>query len=106
MEKADSLISESFTGECDDSVLVCRTCQLNFTSLYNKQSHFSGKLHLQSLLEHLHQLLKESNSKKLLQSKINTYCHPNGEQSAIPITLNMVADDCDSELHVKLFCYY
>ena len=60
LEKAHNLISRSFSEERDDNILRCCVCQLTFTSLYNKQSHYSGKLHLQALLQHIDDLVKQS----------------------------------------------
>ncbi len=57
MEKANKIINKSFEGETDDYVLKCSLCDLPFVSLHNKQSHYSGKLHLQTLLQRLNELV-------------------------------------------------
>ena len=67
LEKAESFIRTNFSGEDDDSVLACQICQLNFASLYNKQSHYAGKLHLQTFLQHLNQLM-EKQPQQLLET--------------------------------------
>lgn len=87
MEKAHKYISQSFSGAKDDTILVCYICQLNFTSLYNKQSHYSGKLHLQTLLQHIDQLVKKS------ENRSNDGC----SKTAVATPLEVVASDCQSE---------
>ena len=58
LEKANIIISKSFEGEMDDDLLRCTFCELQFSSLHNKQTHYSGKLHLQALLQKLNELVK------------------------------------------------
>lgn len=53
----DSLLNDSLAAENDDHLLVCQVCQLSFTSLQNKRSHFGGRLHRQALIKQLHQTL-------------------------------------------------
>ncbi len=60
LERAQEYVIQCFAGENDDSILVCRLCQLQFSSLYNKQSHYSGKLHLQTVIQNLDQLVEDS----------------------------------------------
>lgn len=52
MEKARDYISRGFSGE-NDETLACSVCDLSFVSLYSKHSHYSGKLHLQTLLQNI-----------------------------------------------------
>lgn len=58
MDRVHDYVTQSFAGESDDSNLMCCVCQLKFTSLYNKQSHYSGKLHFHTMIENLHKLIK------------------------------------------------
>lgn len=53
----DSLLNDSLTAENDDRLLVCQVCQLSFTSLQNKRSHFGGRLHRQALIKQLHHII-------------------------------------------------
>lgn len=56
LERAQNYVSQSLSGEKDDNNLACYVCDLNFASLYSKQSHYSGKLHLQTLLQNIENL--------------------------------------------------
>ena len=58
METARRFVGEAISGETDDTTLHCCACKLNFTSLYSKQSHYSGKLHLKALLENIDAAVK------------------------------------------------
>ena len=57
LKEVDSLLNDSLTAENDDHLLVCQVCQLSFTSLQNKRSHFGGRLHRQALIKQLHQIV-------------------------------------------------
>ena len=57
--RAHDYVMQCFSGESDDRVLACHICQLKFTSLHNKQSHYSGKLHLQTVIQNLDQLMQD-----------------------------------------------
>lgn len=59
LEKALKIIGQSALIEQDDNILECSICQLTFASLYNKQSHYSGKLHLQALLQYIDELMRQ-----------------------------------------------
>ena len=41
----------------DNSVLLCRLCKLKFSSLHNKQSHFSSRSHTHFLLKELNRVM-------------------------------------------------
>ena len=58
--RAQNYVSQSVSGEKDDNSLACNVCNLNFSSLYSKQSHYSGKLHLQTLLQNIENLTEAS----------------------------------------------
>lgn len=98
LEKANSIISKSFEGETDDRILVCNLCELHFTSLFNKQSHFSGKLHLQTLLQRLNRVVSEADKEH----------HPNcsgpmsdsQKNASVPLSKSLtdMAKQWDSEL--------
>lgn len=88
-------------------MLMCNLCELRFTSLYNKQSHYSGKLHLQTLLQHLNRVVKEADEDQ----------YPNGSGSAcdgqqsrsVPISKSLadMAKNWDSELRMNvLMCRF
>ena len=85
LERAQDYVTQSFAGENDDNILMCCVCQLPFTSLYNKQSHYSGKLHLQTVIENLD---------KLVQDDSNVHC-PSG--SGVVSSLQVVAKDYHSK---------
>ena len=70
LEEIDSVLTASSVLESNDQALHCQICQISFTSLNNKRSHFSGRLHRQSLIEHLHSKLASSTN--TAQSLINT----------------------------------
>ena len=57
MEMLDSLLSQSFENESNDDILFCQLCQITFTSLHNKRSHYSGRIHTDTLLQQLNKLL-------------------------------------------------
>lgn len=65
MERVQDYVAESFAGENDDSILMCYVCQVKFTSLYNKQSHYSGKLHLQTMVKNLNEVIKSIDNPKV-----------------------------------------
>ncbi len=91
--KAMEFINQSFSGEGDENCLSCEMCQLKFTSFYNKQSHYAGKLHLQSLLQHLEQMLKESFPPLLPSPGVHI------PVIKISTALNGMAGDLESELY-------
>lgn len=63
LEQVDCVLSANIARENDDRVLCCELCDnMSFTSLNNKRSHFSGRLHRQALIEQLHQMLASSNN--------------------------------------------
>ena len=102
--KANNIISKSFEGETDDGILMCNLCQLHFTSLYNKQSHYSGKLHLQTLLQHLNRLVKEADEKQ----PSNGCASPCDSQRSPSIPLSkslfVMAEEFHSEFHSLIAC--
>ena len=92
--KANTIISKSFEGETNDKVLVCGLCELQFSSLYNKQSHYSGKLHLQTLLQHLNELVRETK-----QDTDNRPTRtPEASQPSLSTSLAAMATECDGML--------
>ncbi len=86
LEKARNHISQSFFGENDDTNLTCCVCELNFTSLYSKQSHYSGKLHLQTLLQSTESLIETAGNGQEVSADGNT-------GSAVPSSLEVVASE-------------
>lgn len=54
IEEVESILTASTILENDDKALDCQICQISFVSLNNKLSHLSGRLHRQSVLEHVH----------------------------------------------------
>ena len=44
-------------AENNNHVVSCSICQLSFTSLNNKRSHYGGRLHLLALIERLHHVV-------------------------------------------------
>ena len=44
-------MSENVSQEEDDDLLFCQICKLTFASLHNKRTHYSGKLHMDALLQ-------------------------------------------------------
>ena len=74
-ESLDTFLSQSFENETDDNVLVCRLCELTFTSLHNKRCHYSSKAHTETLWQELNTLLgrnkgKQKNGKTARKSKV------------------------------------
>ena len=57
LQLLDNFLSQSSENESNDDVLVCHMCKITFTSLYNKRSHYLGKIHSQTLVERLNKLL-------------------------------------------------
>lgn len=57
LQLLDNFLSQSSENESNDDVLVCHLCKITFTSLYNKRSHYLGKIHSQTLVERLNKLL-------------------------------------------------
>lgn len=57
LQLLDNFLSQSSENESNDDVLVCHMCKITFTSLYNKRSHYLGKIHSQTLVEKLNKLL-------------------------------------------------
>lgn len=71
LEEVEGVLRESTSLEYDNKTLCCPICQLSFSSLNNKQSHFSGRLHRQSLVEYIHKKL--SSSRDAAQLHINKH---------------------------------
>ena len=92
MEKALRVIGQSAVREQDDNILMCSICQLTFASLYNKQSHYSGKLHLQTLLQYIDDLMRQDITR---QVKLD-----NDGATFISSSLENVAVDYSSRLEV------
>ena len=57
LQLLDAFLSQSSENESNDDILVCHLCQITFTSLHNKRSHYSGKIHSKVLVERLSKLL-------------------------------------------------
>ena len=57
LEEVEGILTASTILENDDQALHCQICQISFSSLNNKLSHFSGRSHRQSVIEHLHNKL-------------------------------------------------
>ena len=51
MGTLELFVSENVTQEEDDDLLFCQICKLTFASLHNKKTHYSGKLHMEALLQ-------------------------------------------------------
>ena len=57
LQLLDTFLNQSSENESNDDILVCHLCQITFTSLHNKRSHYSGKIHSKVLVERLSKLL-------------------------------------------------
>eukprot|EP00731_Ephydatia_muelleri_P029705 Em0021g228a len=51
MGTLELFVSKDVTQEEDDNLLFCQICKLTFASLHNKKTHYSGKLHMEALLQ-------------------------------------------------------
>ena len=100
LEKANSIISRSFEGETDDKIFVCDLCELHFTSLFNKQSHYSGKLHLQTLLQHLNQVVSEADEEHSPNASKSLCDNQQGPSLSLSKSLRDMAKHWDSELNM------
>lgn len=68
MGTLEQLVSENVSQEEDDDLLFCQICKLTFISLHNKKTHYSGKLHMDALLQCIKEALAsraENHSAKL-----------------------------------------
>ena len=95
LEKARLLIAQSYSGENEDDVLTCCSCKLAFSSLHSKQSHFAGKLHLQTLFEHIESLLQTEDQ------GISRHDGQVGTSNSVKAALEVVA----AEYHRKFFFF-
>ena len=55
LKQLNRFLSQVSATERDDNVLVCDVCNISFTSLHNKRCHYSGKMHMQTLLKNVQQ---------------------------------------------------
>ena len=94
MEKALKIIGQSALTEQDDTVFVCSICRLTFSSLYNKQSHYSGKLHLQTLLQYIDELMRQDATPMKLDCS--------DEAAFVSSSLENVAVDYSSKLQLLI----
>ena len=70
LEEVESILTASTILENDDKALYCQICQISFVSLNNKLSHLSGRLHRQSVLEHVHTKLAALSTKDSPQPQV------------------------------------
>lgn len=89
LEKAQDHISRGFSGE-NDETLTCSVCNLSFTSSYSKQSHYSGKLHLQTLLQNIDRVIRTESEQKSCK------------EAAVASSLKKVAADYDCKLSLAM----
>ena len=60
LERVSCQLSQSVESAEDNEVLVCQLCQLTFTTLHNKQCHYSGKMHTDRIWKELNRLVGDT----------------------------------------------
>ena len=80
--------------EEDENVFSCCICQLTFSSLYNKQSHYSGKLHLHALIQAIDAVVQQDESLPVHSDEPDEQ-----HNSAVVSSIESVATDYQSRSH-------
>ena len=60
LERVSCQLSQCVESAEDNEVLVCQLCQLTFTTLHNKQCHYSGKMHTDRIWKELNRLVGDT----------------------------------------------
>ena len=79
LSEVESVLTASTILENDDEALHCQVCQISFTSLNNKLSHFTGRTHRQAVIEQLHGKLALRNKATQLVSTANSTGNTDGQ---------------------------
>ena len=58
-------VSKNVSQEEDDNLLFCQICKLTFISLHNKRTHYSGKLHMDALLQCIKEAMANRSDRKV-----------------------------------------
>ena len=79
LSEVESVLTASTILENDDEALHCQVCQISFTSLNNKLSHFTGRTHRQAVIEQLHSKLALRNKATRVVSTANSTGNTDGQ---------------------------
>ena len=69
LERVSCQLSQCVESAEDNEVLMCQLCQLTFTTLHNKQCHYSGKMHTDRIWKELNRLVGDTQQQQQQQQQ-------------------------------------